>query len=134
MSAGKGKGGGDTKAGLVACRGCCCGNATKNPEIDHAAELVALRRIASRQPDRVGLEITDCLGPCESANVVVLRPSPAGRRRGGRPVWLSGLDTAGLQALQQWAHAGGPGVAPMPPVLLGNEIPRPRKVSVASAR
>jgi hypothetical protein len=49
---------------VLACRGCCCGT-TKHPDVDHDAQLDALR-------DAVGdrLEVTPCLGPCRWSNVV----------------------------------------------------------------
>jgi hypothetical protein len=103
---------------MVVCRGCCCGNETRDPSLDHAAQLAALRRSAAARAGRVTLRTTDCLGPCSQANVVVVRPSPGARRRGGRPVWLAFIrDGGSLDDLERWLDAGGPGVAPLPDTL-----------------
>lgn len=70
------------------CRDCCCGSHTKNPGADDAGHLTRLRRFARSHPAVMLVRTTECLGPCEMANVVVVRPSLAGRRGGGRPGWL----------------------------------------------
>lgn len=111
-----------TAAGVVACRGCCCGSTDKHPGVDHAAELQMLERFAEANPHTVRLRTSDCLGPCEHANVVVVRPSPAGRRAGGRPIWLARLDAHALRTLQAWVKAGGPGLAVVPEYLALHQI------------
>ena len=97
---------------LTACRGCCCGTAKRRPGVDHGARLEALRDLVG---DRAIVRVTDCLGPCERSDVIVVGPSPAARRSGARPVWLGQLngrhETA---AISDWIHAGGPGVADLP--------------------
>ena len=48
-------------------------------------------------------------------NVLVVRPSRAGRRRGGRPVWFGFVgDTRVLGLVESWLRAGGPGLATIP--------------------
>ncbi|GAB1641352.1 (2Fe-2S) ferredoxin domain-containing protein [Krasilnikovia sp. MM14-A1259] len=111
-----------TVAGLIACRGCCCGNPAKHPGLDHDGELRALHQIAADNPDTVRLSTSDCLGPCEYANIIVVRPSPDGRRAGGRPVWLARLDAHALRTLQAWLNAGGPGLADIPEYLALHRI------------
>ncbi|MCZ7434386.1 (2Fe-2S) ferredoxin domain-containing protein [Streptomyces sp. WMMC1477] len=112
---------------LVVCRGCCCGVPAKHPGSDHAGQLARLRAAATASRGRITVLTSDCLGPCDQANVVVVRPSPAGRRAGGRPVWVGwamGADCA--DELLAWAEAGGPGLAEPPPALELQFIRAPR--------
>jgi (2Fe-2S) ferredoxin len=119
---------GDRRVGLVVCRGCCCGNAERDPGTDHSGQLTRLERFAHGVPARLLVRTTECLGPCEQANVVVVRPSAAGRRLGGRPVWLGLVnddDAVGL--LERWVDAGGPGRAELPAALGLHVIARPMR-------
>ncbi|MGC9671298.1 (2Fe-2S) ferredoxin domain-containing protein [Planosporangium sp. 12N6] len=116
----------DFQAGIVVCRGCCCGSAAKNPDVDHAARLTRLERFATRHPAAATVRTSECLGPCEHADVVVVRPSPAGRACGGRPVWFGLVDEYALDRLQAWILDGGPGRVPVPDELLLQQIGRPR--------
>ncbi|MFF9094829.1 (2Fe-2S) ferredoxin domain-containing protein [Streptomyces sp. NPDC014802] len=107
---------------LVVCRGCCCGDARKHPGTDHAWQLQRLRAAAAEHGFQV--RTTDCLGPCDQANVIVVQPSAAGRRAGGRAVWIGfTLDDDSTEEVIDWAAAGGPGVA-APPVTLGLQVIR----------
>ena len=64
------------------------------------------------------MRVSDCLDSCEHSNVVVVGPSPDGRRAGARPTWLLGvLDRATVADIVAWVRGGGPGVAEPPPVL-----------------
>lgn len=124
---GAGPGVWDARTGVVVCRGCCCGDAGKDPGTDHVGQLARLRRWAQTWPGQVLVRTTDCLGPCEQANVVVVRPSAAGRRQGGRPVWLGLVrDHAAVDVLESWVAAGGPGVAPLPAALSLQVIAAPK--------
>ena len=115
------------RAGLVVCRGCCCGSAKKDSHTDHAGQLRRLRRFTQAQPALAVVRTTDCLGPCEQSNVIVVRPSMAGRRHGGRPVWLGLVrDDGALDLLESWVSAGGPGVAPLPDPLSLHVIDAPK--------
>ncbi|WP_134741528.1 (2Fe-2S) ferredoxin domain-containing protein [Nocardioides sp. 503] len=97
---------------VTVCRGCCCGTATKRPLVDHAARLEALRRLLD---GTARVRVTDCLGPCERSDVMVVSPSPEGRRSGGRPVWLGQVNGRHEpSALADWVAAGGPGLADVP--------------------
>ncbi|MBD3914826.1 hypothetical protein IEZ25_09390 [Nocardioides hwasunensis] len=97
---------------VTVCRGCCCGTTKKRPGVDHAARLDSLRALLG---DRATLRVTDCLGPCERSDVVVVSPSPTARRSGARPVWLGRLNGRHeSSAIADWVHAGGPGVAELP--------------------
>ncbi|MEU8520822.1 (2Fe-2S) ferredoxin domain-containing protein [Streptomyces sp. NBC_01216] len=100
---------------LVVCRGCCCGDARKNPGIDHAGQLARLRRAAADSGGLLALRVSDCLGPCAQANVVVVQPSTEGRRRGGRAAWIGfTVDDDCVDDILAWTAAGGPGVAEPP--------------------
>ncbi|MFF9623289.1 (2Fe-2S) ferredoxin domain-containing protein [Streptomyces griseosporeus] len=109
---------------LVVCRGCCCGNARKHPGTDHAWQLERLRAAAAEHGFQV--RTSDCLGPCDQANVIVVQPSAAGRRAGGRAVWIGfATDDDSTEEVIAWAAAGGPGVA-TPPVTLELQFVSPR--------
>ncbi|MCW2851569.1 MAG: hypothetical protein JWM84_1233 [Nocardioides sp.] len=97
---------------VTVCRGCCCGTARRRPHVDHAARLESLRRLLD---GTARVRVTDCLGPCERSDVIVVTPSPAGRRAGGRPVWLGQLNGRHeSSAIADWVAAGGPGLAAVP--------------------
>ncbi|MFF2950484.1 (2Fe-2S) ferredoxin domain-containing protein [Kitasatospora sp. NPDC057965] len=99
---------------VTVCRGCCCGTA-KVPGLDHAAQLAGLRAALA---GTANVRPVDCLDACERANVIVVQPSPEGRKAGGRPVWLGLVnDPEAAADLTAWIEAGGPGAAGMPGVL-----------------
>ncbi|MGW1893254.1 (2Fe-2S) ferredoxin domain-containing protein [Streptomyces sp. NPDC002004] len=124
----------DRPCSLIVCRGCCCGNSLKHPGTDHARQLERLRTGAADSAGRFTVRTTDCLGPCDQANVVVVQPSSAGRRAGGRPTWIGfALDDAATDDLVRWATAGGPGVAE-PPVALELQFVRAPRGARARAR
>ncbi|MEM8707007.1 MAG: (2Fe-2S) ferredoxin domain-containing protein [Actinomycetota bacterium] len=81
---------------VLVCRGCCCGSATKHPEMDHDGQTSRLRAATAAVGAR--FNTTDCLGPCERANVVVIRDGQ--RRR-----WLGDLGDADVDALAEWIAA-----------------------------
>lgn len=121
---------------LVVCRGCCCGNVRKlsasrpGPTgqaalgTDPAWQLERLRAAAAEHGFQV--RTSDCLGPCDQANVIVVQPSAAGRAAGGRAVWIGfATDDDSTEEVIAWAAAGGPGVAP-PPVALELQFISPR--------
>ncbi|GGY12213.1 (2Fe-2S) ferredoxin domain-containing protein [Streptomyces minutiscleroticus] len=99
---------------VTVCRGCCCGTG-KVPGPDHAARPARLRRAVG---DLALVRVTDCLGACEHADVVVVQPSSAGRAAGGRPVWLGLVDdTDAVDDIAAWVSEGGPGITGPPGVL-----------------
>ncbi len=103
---------------LVVCRGCCCGNPRKYPGSDHQGQLERLYAAAADSGGRLAVRTTDCLGPCDQANVIVVLPSGDGRRRGGRATWIGwAMDDACTDDILRWAEAGGPGMAGPPPAL-----------------
>ncbi|MCT9082466.1 (2Fe-2S) ferredoxin domain-containing protein [Streptomyces fulvoviolaceus] len=130
---------------LVVCRGCCCGDPRKLPQsrlrstggtpigTDHAWQLERLRAAAAEHGFQV--RTTDCLGPCDQANVIVVQPSAAGRRAGGRATWVGfAMDDDCTEEILQWAAAGGPGVAEPPVTLELQFIQPPRDARVRSRR
>jgi (2Fe-2S) ferredoxin len=108
---------------VTVCRGCCCGT-SKHPDVDHAGQVAALR---AGVPGGGRLRLSDCLDVCERSNVVVVSPSAAGRRAGGRPVWLGEVLHADvLDAVLAWVGAGGPGLTD-PPADLGHHVFSPSR-------
>ncbi|MER7840674.1 (2Fe-2S) ferredoxin domain-containing protein [Streptomyces sp. NPDC096040] len=122
----------DRPCTLVVCRGCCCGNARKHPGTDHTWQLERLRAGAAEHGFHV--RTTDCLGPCDQANVIVVQPSAAGRRAGGRATWIGfAMDDDCTEELLRWAAEGGPGIA-APPVALELQFVRPPREARLRAR
>lgn len=100
---------------VTVCRGCCCGTDRKHPGVDHAGQVAAL---VAGVGDAGRVRVTDCLDACERSNVVVVGPSPAGRRAGARPVWLANVlhpDT--VDEVVEWVSDGGPGIGEPPGLL-----------------
>jgi hypothetical protein len=54
---------------VTVCRGCCCGQAEKNPRTDHTAQVARLREAL---PPGARLRQSDCLDVCERSNVVII--------------------------------------------------------------
>jgi hypothetical protein len=99
---------------VTVCRGCCCGT-PKIPNLDHAAQLADLRKALSGV---ARVRPVNCLDACEHANVIVVQPSAAGRRAGGRPVWLGLVNDPDATAdITAWVGGGGPGLAEPPGIL-----------------
>ena len=100
---------------VTVCRDCCCGNVSKHPTVDHAAQIERLR--AALDPaHRVRTSL--CLDDCSQANVLVVQPDPEARRGGARPVRFGlVLEDSVLDDIVGWVRAGGPGRAAMSPVL-----------------
>ncbi len=89
--------------------------------VDHSAQAARLREVAP-------VRISDCLDVCDQANVVVVRPSAAGRAAGARPVWLGLVnDPAATEDVASWVRAGGPGIAPRPEILDLHVFTPPRR-------
>lgn len=79
--------------------------------------------------DRATVRVTDCLGPCERSDVVVVSPSREARLSGARPVWLGLLNGRHeTSAIADWVGAGGPGVADLPESLRRSPFRAPRVV------
>jgi hypothetical protein len=89
---------------VLVCRGCCCGT-DKHPQVDHAAQLEALRAAALSHGSARLWEV-DCLGPCSSSNVVVVRTGTARRWFGQM------LDPRDTAVLAEWIHSGATTLPP----------------------
>lgn len=112
---------------LVVCRGCCCGDGRKHPGFDHHRQLARLRAAAGASGGAFAVRTTDCLGPCDQANVIVVQPSAVGRRAGGRACWVGfAMDDDCTEEILAWAAAGGPGLADPPTTLELQFIAPPR--------
>lgn len=99
---------------VTVCRGCCCGT-PKVPGLDHAAQLLRLRQAVGQAAT---VRVTGCLDACERANVIVVQTSTAGRKAGGRPVWLGLVNDPDATAdIAAWVASGGPGVTEPPGIL-----------------
>ncbi|MEM9201277.1 MAG: hypothetical protein AAGC53_06445 [Actinomycetota bacterium] len=81
---------------VLVCRGCCCGSATKLPDIDHDAQVGDLRAAAEDVGAR--FHVVDCLGPCSEKNVVVVRD-------GSQRHWLGGIGNAETPLVAEWLEA-----------------------------
>jgi predicted metal-binding protein len=112
---------------VTVCRGCHCGTSTVVPQLDHAAQLDELR---GRLDGMASVRTVDCLDLCERANVIVIQPSPTGRRVGGRPAWLGQVnDPEAAAQVVAWIRDGGPGQAGQPDALARYALRPPRKKS-----
>ncbi|UER55440.1 hypothetical protein HJG43_13835 [Kineosporiaceae bacterium SCSIO 59966] len=108
--------------GLTACI-LCAGDTLGDADDRPGGQLARLWDLERRGCAR--LSTVECLDVCEE-DVLVVRPSPLGRRSGGRPVWFSRL--AGdpvTEALAEWLGAGGPGCADVPAGLRDLVVPAP---------
>lgn len=100
---------------LTVC-GTCAGETRGGGEEARARQLSMVRGLAERRG--TGLTVVDCLDACERGDVVVVRPSTAGRAAGGAPAWFQKLaDAEAMATVGEWLDAGGPGVAPQPSAL-----------------
>lgn len=109
--------------GLTVCN-LCAGETLGETDPHEDGQLGRLRDLAGR--GAATIHEVECLDQCNQGDVVVVRPCAAARRRGGRPVWFSGI--AGdeqTDVLEEWLRAGGPGGHAVPPDLAEKLIERP---------
>jgi (2Fe-2S) ferredoxin len=99
---------------LTVCRGCCCGaDTTADP-----APAVLLDQLRTGCGGAARIRTSDCLGPCERSDVVVVAPSRTGRAGGARTVWVARVTSSPVvEALSAWVAEGGPGVVEAPPTV-----------------
>ncbi|MGY6500293.1 MAG: (2Fe-2S) ferredoxin domain-containing protein [Acidimicrobiales bacterium] len=100
---------------VLVCRGCCCGQPTKHPDIDHDGHRDAIGAAVDACPGAT-LRVVGCLGECSSSNLVVLRP-----HANGPATWVPQVNgDSRLGAVTAWIEAGGPGRSPEPAELRGS--------------
>lgn len=101
---------------LYLCRGCCCGTETEHPGVDHDALEQAARD--GVEPAGIRVRTTDCLGPCDAGNVVVVHA-------GGQRRWFGRMNS--LAATEELAAvlAEQGDARRLPPALQRHVIPRP---------
>ncbi len=101
---------------LLVCRGCCCGNTAKHPEVDHDAQLETLRALVDSLPG-AQLSVLRCMGRCDLSNLIVVRP-----RSGAGLLWMAHmLDSGVIDGLGEWLRRGGD-PATMPVALAGHVV------------
>lgn len=108
--------------GLTVCT-LCAGETLGETDPHEGGQLGRLRGIAAR--GAATIHEVECLDQCNQGDVVVVRPCAAARRRGGRPVWFSGI--AGDEqtgTLEEWLRSGGPGGREVPGDLAAKLIDR----------
>jgi predicted metal-binding protein len=98
---------------VLVCRGCCCGTVKKHPGFDHNRQLEQLR---AALPAATGSKLweVDCLGPCSSSNVIVVRSGHTRRWFGNM------LDERDTHSLATWIQSGGQ--SPLPAQLAPHEF------------
>jgi hypothetical protein len=95
------------RVSVLACRGSHCGNAVTHPDVDHPAQLAQFR--AATALSHGTTRVVDCLGPCERANIVVVRHED-------QRFWFGGVLSVELSdALAGWISAGA--TDPLPSLL-----------------
>jgi hypothetical protein len=103
-------------ARVLVCRGCCCGTEHKHPDVDHDAQVEALRAVAR-------VRVVDCVDECAQSNVVIVRPGD------GRSIWFGRiLDETSTAALCEWLADRA--ATDIPDLLAGHRFER---ASVAEA-
>ena len=108
--------------GLTACS-LCAGETLGEADPRPGGQLGRLRELAARGV--ATLHEVECLDQCNQGDVVVARPCPGARRRGGRPVWFSGIaGDEGTAHLEEWLARGGPGRAEVPEPIARSRIDR----------
>ena len=106
-------------AGLLLCKGCCCGKAESGKPAVPVDRIKAAWK-AEKLNRGVQLTISGCLGPCDLPNVAVL-VTPEGTR------WYGLLDgDAHYDALIDWARAtvAAGRALPPPEILDGHRFER----------
>lgn len=113
----------EARPSVAVCQECWAGDGR---EVVGAVPLCGLGERAGVRTQGV-----ECFDVCEGDSVTVVRPSPEGRRAGGRPCWLREThDPDVLDALASWLQAGGPGLADAPDLVEIHAFTPPRRVRV----
>jgi len=77
------------------CRGCCCGKKTGQSSGADLRETA----LSMLREFNVQVELTECLGPCEQGDIVVVLPTPSERLSGQRPLWFGQMHSFTLTTL-----------------------------------
>ena len=77
------------------CRGCCCGKKTGQSSGADLRETA----LSMLREFKVQVELTECLGPCEQGDIVVVLPTPSERLSGQRPLWFGQMHSFTLTTL-----------------------------------
>ena len=112
----------DCSLSVLVCRGCCCGT---QDGVDHDGHLAAITAATVDVGGRV--KVTNCIGPCDRKNVVVVRTRPPEARWTAR--YYQAVDDVEVQALRSWFAAGAldhPEPAELASVRFDWPRPRPR--------
>lgn len=112
----------DGSLSVLVCRGCCCGT-QDGP--DHDGHLGAIAAATTAAAGR--LKVTNCIGPCDRQNVVVVRSRPSGGRWTAR--YFGAVADAEIGALCGWLAAGvldHPEPAELAAARFEWPLPRPR--------
>ncbi len=101
---------------VLVCRSCCCGRASKHPEIDHDWQLRVLSEAIDGQRG-ARLRRVGCLDVCSQSNVIVVRDRRPEVAANERTQWFGGINTTELtEVFCAWLHVGGPS-EPTPEIL-----------------
>lgn len=121
-----GRGGRDGVLSVLVCRGCCCG---QQGGIDHDRHLADLTVATERAGGR--LRVTNCIGPCDQKNVVVVRTRAPMGRWSAR--YLASIDDDAAEALCEWLPDAA--ASPIPMTLIDRQFrwPLPRAELLARA-
>ena len=111
----------DVMLSVLVCRGCCCGTEDGPEPARHVAQLEAAVAAAGGR-----LKITNCIGPCDRKNVVVVRGRSETRRWTAR--YYGGVGQAEVDSLCDWL-AGDPLSGPSGRFAVG---PEPANLSAAA--
>lgn len=113
----------DTSLSVLVCRGCCCG---RQDGPDHEAHLAAITAASEQAGGRI--KVTNCIGPCDRKNVVVVRTRTEGARWVAR--YFGAVDGEHVDAFRSW-FAADPITRPEPAELAAVRfewpLPRPRR-------
>ena len=77
------------------CRGCCCGKKTGQSSGADLRETA----LSMLHEFNVQVETTECLGPCEQGDIVVILPTLSERLSGLKPLWFGQMHSFTLTAL-----------------------------------
>jgi hypothetical protein len=112
----------DVLLSVLICRGCCCGT---QDDVEHDRHLATIRAATIAVGGRV--KITNCIGPCDRKNVVVVRTRRHADRWTAR--YFGAVGDTEVAALTDWLAAGSTHEAEpaeLSDVCFTWPIPRPR--------